>query len=166
MSQGEFVMIPVPVDRVQEVYEVLGRPKQTSPLTAATETPKAPNGYVNGTISWPEDLLRRCYRESPPVMTVVFEHLATNAGREVTSAELAEAVGTGIGEPGYERAQLAGVLGAFGRRWKNRYERGGRHDGAWPFRAEWSAEHEMFVYEMNTDVAKVFDKFIAEKSTG
>jgi hypothetical protein len=50
-------------------------------------------------------------------------------------------------------AQLAGVVGAFGRRKKNRY---GEDD--LPFRAVWSAGAGMVVYEMSPAVATVINE--------
>jgi hypothetical protein len=125
----EFVHVPVPAERVQEVYELLAR----RPEEAA----------VNGSRGWSRDNLLRAYRESPEAMKKAFDYLADHAGQEVTTDELAAAIGV-------TRSQLAGVIGAFGRRKKNRY---GQEN--LPFRAVWSAGAGMSVYEMSPAVATV-----------
>lgn len=145
----DFINIPVPRDRVQDVYELLARIAIDKPAQARQ------SGRVNGTIEWPEDLLMRAYRESPPAMKVVFDYLASHADKAATSEMLKNAIASVLKKPGYKRDQLAGVLGAFGRRWKNRYRRGGRADGAWPFAATWNGDLGMYEYRMSGDVAEV-----------
>jgi hypothetical protein len=76
------------------------------------------------------DLIRRAYEESPPAMKRFLDYLTEHAGRYVPNDEVADAVGV-------SRQQLAGVLGAFGRRWANRYQQ--RH-AKWFFDAEWMAD--------------------------
>jgi hypothetical protein len=128
----EFVNVPVPADRVQEVYALLAR----RPEEAA----------VTGSRGWSRENLLRSYRESPEAMMKAFDYLAGHAGQEVTTKELAAAIGV-------TRSQLAGVVGAFGRRKKNRY---GEDD--LPFRAVWSAGAGMVVYEMSPAVAAVINE--------
>lgn len=151
----EFIMVPVPHDRVQEVYEVLARPRR---LNEGSSKAEASSSHSNGAKNW-KSIVQKCYRESPPAMRYLLEHLARNAGKEVTSEELADAIGEAKDEKGYTREQLAGVLGAFGRRWKNRYEGGPEH-GKWPFDAEPSPEAGMFVYKMSPDMAKFLSDFL------
>lgn len=148
-------MVPVPRDRVQEVYEVLARPRR-SPQNAQAE----PDSVRSSDTFNSEAFLKRCYRDSQPAMRSVLEHLAKNAGRAVTSEELAEAIGQAKDETDYTREQLAGVLGAFGRRFKNRYNGGTVGDGNWPFSAEWSPEDGMYVYQMEPGIAKIFKSFL------
>jgi hypothetical protein len=129
---AEFVNVPVPPDRVQEVYGLLAR--------------GAEEAAVNGARGWSRDNLLRAYRESPEAMHKAFDYLAGHAGQEVSTEELAAAIGV-------TRSQLAGVVGAFGRRKKNRY---GEDD--LPFRAVWSAGAGMKVYEMSPAVAAVINE--------
>jgi hypothetical protein len=120
-----YVNVPVPEDRVPEVYALLAQPR-----TAETQG--------NG---WSRDEMVRAYRESSAAMKRVFEHLADRPGQEVGADELSSAVGV-------TRPQLAGVLGAAGRRFANRYKK-----TAWPFEAQWISDAGMVVYEMTSDVA-------------
>src|SRR5688572_17022333 len=147
--ENEFVNIPVPRDRVQEVYELLASPPRRS--RAVGSTPTGGNG-------WPPELLTRAYRESPPPMKVVLSTLMENADEWVTAEELTRAVSKELRRPAYSRRTLAGVFGAFGRRWKNRYAGGSRKNGQWPFEAKPSPEHGMFRYRMARDVAEVMQR--------
>jgi hypothetical protein len=148
----EYVSIPVPLDRVQEVYELLARAAGSGSTPGSTATGSGPG---NGLDKWPDELLLRAYRESPPAMKVVFDYLIAHEGQTVTTADLCAAIAKRLDRPQYKRGQLAGVFGAFGRRWKNRYRGGGRSNGQWPFHAEWSAEHGMLICRMSSSVAKV-----------
>jgi len=81
------------------------------------------------------------YRESPKPMKTFLAHLAKHAGQEFTAAEMAKAIER-------TRNQLAGVLGAFGRRCKNRYRW-----TKWPFFAYWDSDRKALVYRMTPEVA-------------
>jgi hypothetical protein len=132
----DYVSIPVPSDRVQEVYELLARPKG-----APAPTPAAGAVTVGET---DPDLVVRAYRESSPKMKAVFNHLAANPDRVVKGNDLAAAIG-------YHPHQLAGALGAFGRRWLNRYH--GGVETAWPFKSWWDSEINTMVYKMSAETA-------------
>ena len=112
---GDIVMVPVPVDRLLDVYRLLGAPA----LAAAHDS--ATRGVLDESA-----LLRRAYRESPPeTMRAALDYLAERPGRSVSSSELAASIRR-------TTHQLAGVMGAFGRRWANRYGMAGQ---SWFF--EW-----------------------------
>jgi len=136
----EFISIPVPVDRVQEVYEVLGRPRGPQPAVPTTSLPDKPDAVLDAA------LLARPYRESQEAMKKVFDHLAENSDHDIPMEDLAKAVG-------YHPHQMAGALGAFGRRWKNRYHRG--EDVKWPFAAWWDFDRNTMVYKMSAECAEV-----------
>jgi hypothetical protein len=76
------------------------------------------------------ELIERAYRESPPAMKQFLEYLTDQAGRHVPNEEVAAAIGV-------SRPQLAGVLGAFGRRWANRYA---MRNAKWFFDADWMTD--------------------------
>lgn len=75
------------------------------------------------------ELIERAYRESPPAMKRFLDYLTAHAGRQIPNHEVADGIGV-------SRPQLAGVLGAFGRRWANRYQ---QRNSRWFFDAEWIA---------------------------
>jgi hypothetical protein len=60
------------------------------------------------------------------------DYLTDRVGRQIPNDEIAEAIGV-------TRPQLAGVLGAFGRRWANRYQ---QRNAKWFFDADWMADPE------------------------
>jgi hypothetical protein len=91
---------------------------------------------------WSDDLVIRCYRESPPAMLAFMDLLAENPDRTMTSADIAGGIGR-------TSAQFAGVLGAFGRRVRNRYSM-----STWPFEAQWSDPAGMMMYRMTLDTAR------------
>jgi hypothetical protein len=115
-----FVQIAVPEDRVLDVYAFL--------------LGKDQNGAT-----WTPDLLERMYLESPKPIQQLLVTLAKRAGTVHTDEELAEAVGR-------SRTQLAGVLGAYGRRVKNRY---GMEQ--WPFETIYDDAAGMYSYVIPDD---------------
>ena len=76
------------------------------------------------------ELMERAYRESPASMRTFLEYLTDHAGRLVPNSEI-------VSEMGISRRQLAGMLGAFGRRWANRYQ---QRATKWFFDAEWAED--------------------------
>jgi hypothetical protein len=135
----EFVNVPVPVDRVQEVYELLARPRGASP----TE-PFVPANSSRFDI--PEArVVTRAYLESQQKMRSALDFMAANASREIPMTDLAEAVG-------YDRRQMSGMIGAFLRRWKNHYY--GGQDTVRPFFAYWDSAKGMVIYAMAPEVAE------------
>lgn len=91
-------------------------------------------------------LLRRCWKESPPSMRAVMKRLREQPGKPVTIIDIAKAV-YGDGEL-KSRQKLAGVLGAFGRRVKNRYAA-----SSWPFLAEYNHLTNLWEYTMTPEIA-------------
>ncbi len=142
----EFISIPVPVDRVQEVYELLARPKAQPPETKkAWGEEVAPDSGLSDT---DRDILVRAYRESQETMRAVFKYLAERAGHGVLMTELAAAVGR-------TPRQMSGAFGAFGRRFANRY---GKDGAKWPFAAYWDYERNMMTYRLSPEAAEVVKK--------
>jgi len=79
-------------------------------------------------------------------MQKVLDTLAGRPDQTVTMDELATALGL-------DNDNVAGVLGAFGRRWKNRYRQG---EGNLPYRAFTSSSAGMRAFSMSGPVASVF----------
>lgn len=92
---------------------------------------------------WSTELIERCFKESPPAMKAVLRFLADNPDRTMMTVEIAEAVDR-------SPAQLRGVLGAFGRRAKNRYGM-----DTWFFDADWSDEAASVLYRMPAHGARL-----------
>lgn len=142
----QFVNIPVPADRVDEVYAVLGRAKApAAPIEAKPEDIDDAVGAQPGALD--EALIIRAYRESPPAMVAVFDYLASHPSKDVGMGELAKGVGT-------TPKRLSGALGAYGRRKKYRYHQ----TDAWPFKAWWDYVNGHAVYHMSGEVAAIIKK--------
>jgi hypothetical protein len=131
----EFISIPIPIDRVQEVYELLGRPRGATAVQPSQQQTAAQPGID-------PELIARAYNESPDSMKRAFKHLAANAGRDVPMNDLAAAVG-------YRPKEMGGALGAFGRRWANRY------GGPKPFSDRWGYDIKQQIYSMTAKMAEV-----------
>lgn len=132
-------LVPVPEDRLAAVYAALANGRTT---TAAVTSP------VLG--SWTMDDIATMFRQSPRAMKAILRELAKNPGNRLTAPELAERIDR-------TRNQFAGVLGAFGRRVKNRYGK-----GDWPFLAEYSHEDGVYIYEMSPEVAELIREVDSE----
>lgn len=142
MSQ-EYVSIPVPKDRVQEVYELLARPARTETSGPTAAPPGNPRDAAER-----EDMVIRIYRESPDTMKSMLKVLASRAGHTVPMEEVAKGVNR-------TPKQMSGALGAFGRRFKHRYA---EEAGQWPFEAWWNFELNTMMYRMSPRVADVINK--------
>ncbi len=137
----DFVPVLVPKARVLDVYEFLSRsvkPPQDDGPTAEELRGEAARGLV----PWPPETLERAYRESSPAMKRFLDHLSDNPGRAVPIGELGDAMG-------YKPHQVAGTLGAAGRRITNRYKL------RWPFAWEKRPEDGIYYYTMNEEDAAV-----------
>jgi hypothetical protein len=95
--------------------------------------------------SWTDELIERMYAESPPAMKRILKKLAEQPGQEIVSTDLANVLGPGKGWP-----NLAGTLGAYGRRVKSRYKK-----GSWPFTARWDHDLQKMTYVMPAETAEI-----------
>jgi hypothetical protein len=135
----DLVPVLVPKSRVLDVYALLSRPVAPS---GDVHTPEKVRATAAGRDPWPSETLERAYRESSLKMRKLLDHLADNAGRAVPIGELGEAIG-------YGPYQVAGTLGAAGRRITNRYHLG------FPFAWEKRPEDGVYTYTMNEEDAAV-----------
>ena len=80
-------------------------------------------------------------------MRKVLAYIAARPGKNVAGDELAKVLGkTDRGH------SIAGMMGAFGKRMKN------RHGGRWPFEAKWNAVDARWEYCMPASIAAVISK--------
>ena len=147
-AAGDLIYVPVPRSRLIDVYRLLA--SDTSDLTSTTS--RSAEDVGNGR---PSNLVERAYRESPERMKKFLGVLVDEAPRWVSSSELAQRVGI-------RRAQLAGVLGAFGRRWANRYQQREVH---WFFRTQWNQETHMWHYSLPEAEAEVIRTAMREEAS-
>jgi len=134
----EWVEVLVPQHLVPDVYGLIAE--------------RLAAGSRNGGVAVNEELFTRMFLESPPAMRKFLLLLAGNAGKDLTTAEICKAVDR-------TPMQLAGVLGAFGRRVKNRYKGAKK-----PFGARWDHAASTWAYRMEPEVADVIKKAAAAAS--
>lgn len=130
----EFVSVPVPVERVQEVYELLARqPARVSRGRSATE-----DGYAEG---WSQALIDRMFVESSDAMRRILNAIAQKSPGWVTTGEIAEA-------SGLTSRQVVAALGPFEKRVRGRY--GMSH---WPFESREFVDAGILKYSMTPETA-------------
>jgi len=132
---SEFVNVPVPVDRVQEVYRLLAsQPTRTSIGPQVTE-----NGYPEG---WSKAMIERMFVESSSAMRRILHAIAERSPSWTTTGQIAEA-------SGLTARQVVASLGPFEKRVRGRYGM-----NRWPFEAREFVDDGIFKYCMSTGTAE------------
>ena len=126
----ELVHIPVPVDRVREVYELLAR----EPAGSAGAHHVSDDGYPLG---WSEALIDRMFVESSRAVRGILTAIARKSPDWVTTDEIAEA-------SGLTSRQVVASLGPFKKRVRGRY--GMKH---WPFASREFVDAGILKYSMS-----------------
>ena len=108
-------------------------------------------------MGWTGSEIERAYRESPPAMKAFIGALMEYQGEWLGTKELSEPVSEAIGK-NYRWQEMAGMLGAFGRRVKNRYDKGDR----WFFDVRRDHENSRWVYRVSPELAEFLKTVIAE----
>ena len=141
----EFVMVPVPLDRVLEVYAVLGRDHQrqvqSEPMPEAVGPPSTRERATDPAI------IKRAYLESSEKMKAFLDYLAARPEQWTSTEEVGNAIGYGWN-------QVAGMLGAFGRRWEHRYKEAGN----WFFDNKWDNVENHQDYLMPPEAARIIQE--------
>ena len=131
----ELVRVPVPVDRVREVYELLARePAGSSGVRHVSE-----DGYPVG---WNEALIDRMFVESSRAVRRILTAIARKSPDWVTTHEMAEA-------SGLTTRQVVASLGPFKKRVRGRY--GMKH---WPFASREFVDAGILKYSMTPVTAE------------
>jgi hypothetical protein len=130
----EFVSVQVPVERVQEVYELLGR----KPVGPHSVHQLAENGHPSG---WSEALIDRMFIESSSAMRTILGVLADESPAFVTTAQIATAAGLTV-------RQVVASFGPFEKRVRGRYGM-----ALWPFEAREFVDAGVTKYSMSPATA-------------
>jgi hypothetical protein len=131
----EFVNIPVPIERVQEVYELLARPSGTRTAIGPQVTD---NGYPEG---WSQAMIERMFIESSSAMRRILCSIAERSPSWVTTAEIGAAAEL-------SPRQVIASLGPFEKRVRGRYGM-----NRWPFEAREFVDAGIFKYSMSEGTA-------------
>ena len=132
----EFQLIPTPAAFVGDVYGLLAR--------LMADDGGEDGGAAAEEIALTPELVRRMYEESQPAHRRLFKYLAERPDTWIHSDALAQ----GLKLQGGSKS-LAGMLGAFGRRAKHRY------NGLRPYISEWDHGAGQVRHLMPGEVAKV-----------
>jgi len=159
MQNQSYVLVPVPECLYPRMVQFLASemlkdalPQQTSPMsspvalspssTIASTSNERANSAIGPDSGWAPEELRRVWLESGRAMRTTLELLAVHSGNGISSDQIAAALGH------QKRGHIvAGTMGAFGRRMKH------RHNGRWPFTAEWNAVNARWEYTMSHEIA-------------
>lgn len=131
----DMVNVPVPVDRLQEVYALLAR----NPSKPSISHQVLEEGYPAG---WSQALIDRMFTESSSAMRRILTAIAQRSPSWVTTADIAEA-------SGLSTRQVIASLGPFKKRVSGRYGM-----GHWPFAARELVDAGILKYSMSPEVAK------------
>jgi hypothetical protein len=131
----EFVSVQVPVERVQDVYELLGRrPSRTAPVHQVSE-----DGYPAG---WNRALIDRMFIESSDAMRRILLAIARQSPGFVTTAQIAAAADL-------TARQVVASFGPFEKRIRGRYGM-----SLWPFETREFVDAGLFKYSMTPTTAE------------
>lgn len=145
MDTPEFLPVPTPREFVGQVYGLLARLMADGGNgVGIVEGDSAAVEPGAGEVALTPDLVRRMYEESLDPHRKLFKYLAKHPDEWIHSDALAKALQLGSGNK-----SLAGMLGAFGRRAKHRY------NGLRPFVSEWDGSAGQVRHRMTAEVAKV-----------
>jgi hypothetical protein len=131
----EFVNMPVPVERVQEVYELLARPSAARTTIGPQVTD---NGYPEG---WSQAMIERMFIESSSAMRRILCSIAERSPSWVTTGEIGAAAEL-------SPRQVIASLGPFEKRVRGRYGM-----NRWPFEAREFVDAGIFKYSMSEGTA-------------
>ena len=153
-GNDDMVSVMVPRRLVTQVYGLIARLDVGSPIDEAAPTPTSLVSNSDLTSDWTDKLLRRMVEESPPAMRDILGLLASRPGESLGAEDLAKSI---KGNNHANWNTIAGTLGAFGRRVKNRYK-----SDQWPFAAKYEHAHDGIRYRMTAAMATRIKKILAE----
>jgi hypothetical protein len=141
---SDFVSVPVPIERVAEVYELLAR--QTARPSIGHHV--TADGYPEG---WNEPLVDRMFIESSSALRRILFAIAQRSPGWVTTKDIA-------GSSGLTPRQVVASLGPFGKRLRGRY--GMR---VWPFEAREFVDAGVLKYSMPSGAASRIIALMAQE---
>lgn len=139
MSTPQFVSVPVPADRVEEVYRLLAQP-------ASSESLPEGSAEVEDSELWDLEMLKR-FAAGTGVANVkvgkVLDVMSQSPGEQFTIPDLSK-------ETGYGRGELLGALSGLTRHLNAHFEGVG-----WMFDTVWGSENEAY-YSVPEHIAEMW----------
>jgi len=140
------VSVPIPEEHLGAVYELLGQLSSGGNGKAPPGEPEAPKEQPEW---WNEKRLRKAYDQSSPAQQKILKAMASGKGKWVPVSDVVAQLGKDA-----DWNTMAGALGAFGRRIKNRYKAKER-----PFTIRYNHELGEKEYLMPPGTAKIINSF-------
>lgn len=157
MENQELVPVLVPRHMVMDVYRWIagqGQPAEhPAPTVTAAQPMVWPPPRAEADMDWPEAEIAKMVKESPRAMICILRHLADNADTDIPTRDLAKTI---THKPDANSSTIAGTLGAYGRRVKNRHKRG------WPFSQRWDEGDLCCFYRMPRQVAEMVQRYLPQ----
>jgi hypothetical protein len=141
VEDTDVVTIPVPKRHLARIYAFIGSldaPEVHAAVAGA-------NGAGETVDEWSLGMVERQYRESPDSMKRFQQWLADHPGQEFTSTQMGEAL-----DVEYGWNSIAGMLGAYGNRVRNRYGK-----ASFPFQSRTDYEAGEVLHSMTPEVAEI-----------
>ncbi len=150
--EEELVDVKVPRRHLTAVYGLIA---QLEGAPQPANEPSGSNGSAQDFGQWTPEKLRRAYNQSPDPLKAVLKYLAEHPDEVVSTETLSQVYGKARGRAATP-ANLAGAIGAFGRRVANRYGiKGPNGRSIRPFSSWWDAGEGSVVYQMSPHIAEV-----------
>jgi len=146
MPSDELVSVMVPKRHLARVYGLIAR-LEGDATTADSSSPASALMNENGNTEWTQARLRRMVQESPPAVRDILRILAEHADEWLATQQLAEAIQE---NPNANWQTVAGTMGAFGRRVKNRYG-----IESFPFEKRYDHAAHSSVFRMSRETAQL-----------
>lgn len=159
MTNDELVNVSVPRKHLSRVYGLIAEldgsgSSTTDPEPVAVQPSRRGKNGVVSSDEWTPSRLRKMVEQSPPAMRDILRTLAEHTADWLTTEDLASSIES---KPDANWNTVAGTLGAFGRRVRNRYGL-----ESWPFAERYDHEVHGRVYQMAEDIADQILKHLAE----
>ena len=167
MNTEDLVNVLVPRRHLSQVYGFIasleGAEGTARPVTDQGEASEAELTASTAVSSnglsldeWTPSRLRKMVDQSPPAMLDILSTLADHPGKWLSMQDLAASIKD---KPDANWNTVAGTLGAFGRRVKNRYG-----IESWPFENRYDHEIRGRVCRMSEDIARLIKQFLVERN--
>jgi hypothetical protein len=155
-TETDYVLVPVPKDRVLDVMAFLTAGHGPQPDRASSDDEPAGDDTRPDPPPWTADALRRLVKEAPSKQVLVLAHLADRAPDWVPAADLRDQI-AGELATSYSGRALGAVIKALGQR--ARY-----YDGRdRPFEKDWREEIGQMRYRMRAEYAEPVAAAAAER---
>jgi len=148
----ELVQVMVPREHLAEIYKRLGELSSNGGPVVESEEFEEEDDPGR---AWSDRLLRRAWADSDTNLRAVLKYLAKHPGERVPSEDLIALLRKQTNQPNADHYILAGTVGAFGRRVKNRYGlKDARGRAILPFRHPWDRDLGSRAYIMPSRIAR------------